>query len=120
MSKGVADCVLVSNYRYNDLADLCARYELTALDTGVQLDYCFAVRHGETELYSILSKVAAVVPETSVNAALYRYIARESKPSVTDFITDHPVAVMVAGGVMALAIIAMAVRIVKYRKKQGG
>ena len=120
VSKGVADCVLVSNYRYNDLADLCARYELTALDTGVELDYCFAVRHGETELYSILSKVAAVVPETSVNAALHRYIARESKPSVTDFITDHPVAVMVAGGVMALAIIAMAVRIVKYRKKQGG
>ena len=54
--EGVADCVLISNYRYNNISRLCERYHLTALTTGVGVDYCFAVGKGNTELYSILRR----------------------------------------------------------------
>ena len=73
-----ADCIIISNYRYNDIAAQCARLNLTTVYTGVDMDYCFAVREGNTVLYSILSKIIRRVPGASVNAALNYYSAAGS------------------------------------------
>ncbi len=70
-----ADCIIISNYRYNDIAAQCARLNLTTVYTGVDMDYCFAVREGNTILYSILSKIIRRIPGASVNAALAYYSA---------------------------------------------
>ena len=53
----------------------CARLNLTTVYTGVDMDYCFAVREGNTILYSILSKIIRRIPGASVNAALAYYSA---------------------------------------------
>ncbi len=70
-----ADCVIVSNYRFNDIAAQCRRLNLAAVYTGVDMNYCFAVREGNTMLYSVLSRMIRRVPESSVNAALSYYSA---------------------------------------------
>ena len=105
VSSGVADCLLVSNFRYNNIARQSEKYRLTALSTGVSMDYCFAVRNGESELYSILAKTVGMVPGSTVNAALTYYVAEDSKITITDFIVDHLNIVMVLIAVVVIVIL---------------
>ena len=120
VAKGVADCVLVSNFRYNNIARQCERYRLTALTTGVEMDYCFAIRKGQTELFSILAKTVALVPDSTINAALTYYIAEDSKVSVEDFIVDNlwvVLAVVAAVLLMILFLLIQNMRAVRKAKK---
>lgn len=116
VSSGAADCVLISNFRYNNLARLCEQFHLTTFTTGVQMDYCFAVERGETELYSILAKVTGMVPHSTVNAMLSYYITEDAKLTLSDFIVDNlPVVMTVTGAVVLviLVLLMMNVRAVK-------
>ena len=107
VSKGVADCVLISNYRYNNIARLCERYHLTTFATGVTLDYCFAIKEGDTELYSIMAKVAGLVPNATANAALSRYMTEDAKRTLYDVIVDNLSLVMAVIGVVVLIILLL-------------
>ena len=40
VSDGVADCVLISNFRYNNLSRLCKRYHLTTLRIPLPIRHC--------------------------------------------------------------------------------
>ena len=120
VAEGVADCVLVSNYRYNNIARQCERYRLTNLSTGVGMDYCFAVRKGQTELFSILTKTVDLVPDSAINAALTYYITVDSKLSFTDVIVDNLSTVMIIVGAVLLVILFLLfqnVRAVRKAKK---
>ncbi len=102
----VADCVLISHYRYNDIARLCEKYHLTSFSTGIGLDYCLAVGASNTALYSVLSKSANLVPASTVNAAMAEYVTEGAKLTFTDFIVDH-MAVVMTVIVIVLVIILM-------------
>ena len=95
VSAGEADCILISNYRYNNIRRQCDRYHLTTLSVGVELDYCFAVKKGQTALYSILAKTSSMIPDSAVNAALLQYTTESAQLTLSDFIADNFVAVMV-------------------------
>ena len=110
VSQGVADCVLISNYRYNNIAKLCEKYRLTAFSTGVEMDYCFAVSKGETEFYSILTKIVGHVPRSTVNAALSYYITEDAKFSLYDFISAHMAAVMSVLAAVVLVILGLLIQ----------
>ncbi len=89
VADGRADCLLVSNFRINNIGKLCDKYRLSSVATGVNIDYCFAVDSSQTELYSILSKAAIVVPDPTINSALTYYITEDARFSITDFINDN-------------------------------
>lgn len=89
VSRGVADCVLISSYRYNNIARECERLRLATVTTGKELKYCFAVATGNPELYSLLSKIADLVPKATVNTALSRYMSEDAKTTLRDFISDN-------------------------------
>ena len=89
ISEGRTDCLLMSNYRYNNVAAQCEKLNLTTLSTGISMDYCFGVNRGETELYSILSKVTDVVPVSTVNAALTFYYTEDAQRSMGDMLKEH-------------------------------
>lgn len=110
VSKGVADCVLISSYRYNNISRLCEKYRLSVVSTGISLDYCFAIPGDELELYSILAKAINLVPTSNVNSALSYYLTEDAKFNLGDFIADHVVAVMASIGVVLLVILALLVR----------
>ena len=117
IAAGDADCVIISNYRYNNISKQCEKLHLTTVYTGVDMDYYLAVKKGNTELYSILSRVTTAVPESLVNKALTYYSTEDARASFADFVRDNLVAVLLAAVVIALLIGMLSMRsLVLHRK----
>ncbi len=120
VADGQADCLLVSNYRYNNIAKLCEKYRLTTWSTGVEMNYCFAVNRKDTVLYSILAKTTGVVPSSTVNAALTRYFTEDARISRIDLFRQNiGFAVIALGLVLAFLLLAHMVRTEKKARKNG-
>ncbi|MBR0410755.1 MAG: EAL domain-containing protein [Eubacterium sp.] len=117
VSDRLADCVLISNYRYNNISRLCKKYHLTTITTGVGLDYSFAVGNGDRELYSILSKVVGQVPNSTVNAALTYYTTEDARLTISDFIVDNLTVVMAGVGIVLLLILTLMIQSMRSEKK---
>ncbi|MBQ5474629.1 MAG: transporter substrate-binding domain-containing protein, partial [Lachnospiraceae bacterium] len=79
VANGKAEGFLISNYRYNSISRLCSQYHLVALDTAKDLDFRFAVKKGDMELYSIVAKTTNIVPTSYVHASLTKYFSEEGK-----------------------------------------
>ncbi|MCR5788960.1 MAG: EAL domain-containing protein [Lachnospiraceae bacterium] len=107
VSKGSADCLLISNYRFNSIARECERLRLTPVSIGQEMDYCFGVKKGQTELYSILAKVIGMIPDSHVNAMLSRYITEDAKLTPMDFVIDHLVLLTTMIGVVIFVILML-------------
>lgn len=117
VSDRLADCVLISNYRYNNISRLCKKYHLTTITTGVGLDYSFAVGNGDRELYSILSKVVGQVPNSTVNAALTYYTTEDARLTISDFIVDNLTVVMAGVGIVLLLILTLMIQSMRSEKR---
>jgi hypothetical protein len=119
-SKG-CDTVIISNYRFSDIARQCSRLHLTTVYTGVDMDYSLAVKEGNSTLYSILSKVISQVPDAAVNAALTYYSSNKAQNSFLDYIVDHPSIAILDALCLALIItvVVLTVRMKKSKKKPG-
>ena len=89
VARGEADCVIISNYRYNNISKLCKRLKLSTVYTGVDMDYCFGVKNGNTELYSILAKVTGAVLSAPIHTALTYYSTEDVKVTFVDLIKEH-------------------------------
>ena len=117
VAKGEADCVIISNYRYSNISKQCENLHLTTVYTGVDMDYCFAVNKGNTDLYSILSRVANAVPDATIHTALTYYSTEDVKTSFTDLIKDNLLIVMsVIAAVLFIILILLLHNISAERK----
>ena len=110
IAEGRVDTLLISNYRYNNIAALCRRYKLTTLSTGVEMDYCFAVDRNSTTLYSILSKITDVVPTASVNSALSFAFAEDARYSLGDLARQNLFIVVSALSALFLLLLFLLAR----------
>jgi len=115
-----ADCIIISNYRFNDIAAQCKKLNLTTVYTGVDMDYCLAVKEGNTVLYSILSKIISEVPDASVNAALTYYSTEPPKTGIMAYMQDNPVvtALIVLCVVLVAIIVILLVRFSPKKEKK--
>ena len=95
VKSGDADCLLVSSYRLNRLAEEFSKYKLTPISTGVDMNLSFALQRDNHQLYSILNKVRNLVPDASVYSALAAYSHEEKKVSFKDYVGDN-LAVVIA------------------------
>ena len=94
-----ADCLLISSYRFNNIAEICEKHHLTTISTGIEMDDCLAVNRQDTLLYSILSKITGIVPPSTINAALTNYYAEDAKTTLTDLFRKNLIVLL---GVFAL------------------
>ena len=119
VADGKADCMLISNYNYNNLSRQCERLKLAPVATGKYLDYSIAVQAGNTVLYSILTRTTDNVSKTSTNAALAYYSAEDAKTTLLDFIRDNPLVdiAIVAVVISLLAVIIAQQRIIRAKKE---
>lgn len=117
VAEGKADCVIISNYRYNNISRQCEDLHLTTVYTGVDMDYSLAVREGDSELYSILSKVTDIVPEATINAALTYYSTEDVKMSFADYIKDYLAVIMTVVALVLLIILLLTLRSIHLEKK---
>lgn len=111
-----ADCIIISNYRFSDISRQCGKLRLTTVDTGVDMDYCFAVSEGNPTLYSILARIISQVPESVVNAALNYYSAQAGKTGFTDYLLENLV-IAVLGVICAALAVTVIVLSAKLKKK---
>ena len=105
ISKGEADCIIISSYRYGNISKQCEKLRLTTVYTGVEMDYKFVVAEGDTVLYSILSKAIAVVPNSVVHSALTYYSTEDVKTNLLDVVKDN-IFIIVSVSIVILLIIA--------------
>ena len=112
-----ADCVIISNYRYNNISKQCEALHLTTVYTGVDMDYSFAMREGDTELYSIISKVTNLVPDSTIHAALTYYSTEDVKISFAELIKDNLFIVMSVIAVILLVILILLIRSIRAERK---
>lgn len=112
-----ADCVIISNYRYNNISKQCEDLHLTTVYTGVDMDYSFAIREGDTELYSIISKVTNLVPDSTIHAALTYYSTEDVKISFAELIKDNLFIVMTVIAAILLVILILLIRSIRAERK---
>ncbi|MBO4903974.1 MAG: transporter substrate-binding domain-containing protein, partial [Lachnospiraceae bacterium] len=117
VSDNIADCVLISSFRYNNISRYCERYRLTTFATGIALDYCFAVRSGDTMLYSVLAKTTGLVPSSTVDAALSHYMTEDAKRSLSDLLYDNIGVVSVVTAAIVLLILFLLFRSMRSEKR---
>lgn len=117
IARGDADCVIVSNYRFSNIEKLCEKLQLSTVYSGVDLEYYIAVRRGDTQLYSILTKVIAVVPDSVVHAALTYYSAEDAKTSFKEFLANHMIAVLTVMSSIILVILILLIVSIRWQKK---
>ena len=117
VAAGKADCVIISNYRYNNISKQCEKLHLTTVYTGVDMDYSFAVRKGDTELYSILARVIDAVPKATVHKALTYYSTEDVKITFADLIKDNLFLVLTVIALILAVILALLLRSIRAEKK---
>ncbi len=116
ISDGQADCLLLSNYRFNNIAMLCEKYRLVSISTGVEMDYCLAVRREDSHLYSILAKTISLVPSSTVNAALSHHFTEDAKTGLVDLLQQNTGAVTSVLSILALVLAMLSLRYVRANK----
>ncbi|MBR4581197.1 MAG: transporter substrate-binding domain-containing protein [Lachnospiraceae bacterium] len=117
VAKGNADCVIISNYRYSNISKQCEKLHLTTVYTGVDMDYCFAMREGDTELYSIIARVTNLVPSATIHTALTYYSTEDVKVSFADLVKDNIFLILAVIAVILLVIIILLLRSIRAEKK---
>ena len=116
VAAGKADCLIISNYRFNNISKQCDKLHLSTVFTGVELDYCIAVNENDSVLYSILSKTTYLVPESVTNAALTYYSVEAVKLSILDVIKDNLVTILLFGILVVLIILLMLIRSIRFQR----
>ena len=117
VAAGGADCVIISNYRFNNISKQCEKLHLTTVYTGVDMDYYFALRAGDTQLYSILAKITGAVPASTINTALTYYSTEDVKTSFADLIKDNLFIVMAVIALVLVIILVLLLRSIRAEKK---
>ena len=116
VAAGEADCVIISSYRYNNISRQCEKLHLTTVYTGVDMDYCFAIPKGETELYSILARVTNAVPAAAIHTALTYYSSEDVKTTFMDLVKDNLGVVLIVVALVFLLFLALLLRSLRAEK----
>ena len=117
VARGEADCVIISNYRYSNISKQCKRLNLSTVYTGVDMDYCFGVKTGNTELYSILAKVTGAVLPAPIHTALTYYSTEDVKVTFVDLIKEHMLVVLTVITLIILIYLILLYRSIRAEKK---
>lgn len=112
-----ADCVIISNYRYSNISKQCEKLHLTTVYTGIDMNYYFALRKGDNQLYSILARVTDIVPEATIHTALTYYSTEDVKSSFVDLIKDNLFIILAVIALVLLIILILLLRSIRAEKK---
>ncbi|MCR4656121.1 MAG: transporter substrate-binding domain-containing protein [Lachnospiraceae bacterium] len=117
VAAGSADCVIISNYRYSNISKQCEKLHLATVYTGVDMDFCFAVNMGDPQLYSILSSITRVVPDSVVNTALTYYSTEDVKTTFADLIKDNLFLIMAVIATILMLILMLLLHSIRAERK---
>ncbi len=117
VAEGEADCTWVNSYRINLIDSLRRRYKLTLLATGQSMDFAFAVKKGNSELYSIMNKLVILANPTEIETSVSRYSGLPEKVTFADYIRDNAASFLAVTAVILFIMLLLAVAKVRSDKK---
>ena len=117
VSRGEADCLLVSNYRLIRTETMRRQYGLSTVATGRIMELSFAVRRSSESLCAILNKTIGLTPAVSIDSALTDYSYPEGRASVTSFVTENSGSVIFAICTAFIVIILLLLQSLKNAKR---
>lgn len=117
VASGKADCLIASSYRYNNLSHLIDKLKLASLSTGVDLDYSFVVRREDDALFSIMNKIANLVPPSLIDSSLTFYSAEDRKVTFSEYVQDNLAIVMTVIAAVSILILLLALRTLYNEKR---
>ena len=94
VASGDADCILVSAYRMPAAEEIMSKSRLFSVPTGETMPLSFAVSRADRELYFILNKTSVTTNSDDMDSALASYMHANQKISLTQFLKDNWLAVM--------------------------
>lgn len=100
-----ADCLLISDYRMNELNVWIMRNKLVSLPSGESMQLSFAVRRSDHALYSILNKIANLAPSKDMEYALATHAYTSAKVSIAQFLQEHWIVVLIFISAVFLTIL---------------
>ena len=115
VQSGEVGCMLVNSvllYRYLNQHEEFSN--LNVAELGDMVDFCFAVRQGNSTLYSILNKGINNIDETTIKDSLIRNSYVEQEYTLWDFVTTHLALVFLLIAVFVLLLILF---FLLYRKR---
>lgn len=89
VSKGDADCVIVSNYRIPSEEETLNKYKLYTVPTGESLPFSFAVNESDSNVYLLMNKTVLTTDDEEMDTALASYMITEQQISYKRFIKDN-------------------------------
>lgn len=110
-----ADCALVNNYQVAQISS--EKYQLYALATGKTMNFSFATRRSEPELYYILNKTSSLVPTASLQSILTEYSSSNMTFSIGEFMRRYFYVLIILGVIAAVGVIILIKRRAKYNEK---
>ena len=117
VARGEADCVIISNYRFSNISKQCEQLNLSAVYTGVNMEYYFALSKGNTDLYSILSRVTIAVPDEAIHSSLTYYSTEDVKKGLFDYVMENWGLIMTFVAVILFVITLLLIRSIRAEKK---
>lgn len=117
MAAGEADCTLVCNYQLGKLDDLLHDNGLTPITTGHAMNFAFAVRSHDDDLYGIINKIAHYVPDSAINSALVSYSYDEKVVTLADYLKENIVMVLGGLGTVLTLIMLLLIKSLRSEKK---
>ena len=96
VGKGDADCFLIPNYRIHDLEYDMEKNKLYSFPTGEPMEFSFAMRKEDTELYFLMNKTVLVTETEDMDAALASYMNVSGKVTIKQFLRENMIAVLLA------------------------
>ena len=116
VKSGKADCAILSNYRLSISEELFNRYKLFNVPIGESIPLSFAVNRDERECYFILNKAAVMSNADEMDAALASYVQSDRRVTLSRFLKDNWLAVIVLLSVVFFIVVFLLVQKLKAEK----
>ena len=112
-----ADCALVSNYRLPAVEDIQKKLKLYSVPTGESMPLSFAVSKADRDLYFILNKTAVITKSEDMDSALASYMHSDRKVSLTQFLKDNWIGVIIGISAVFFVIIILLLQKLNAERK---
>ncbi|WP_051192341.1 EAL domain-containing protein [Butyrivibrio sp. VCB2001] len=114
---GDADCTFVNSYRITLVDRLRRRYKLSLLATGQNMEFAFAVKKGNSELYSIMNKLVVLTDSSETATNLSRYASSTDKVTFEDYLQDNAASFLAVAAVILFIMLLLTVAKVRSDRK---
>ena len=117
VASGLADCLLVSNYRIPEFEETIRENKFYSVPTGEHIPLSFAVKQADRELYFLLNKTVLTTKSEDMDSALASYMHTSKTETFGQFLLDHWIIVLISVSAVFLIIVFLLLKQMKAQRK---